>query len=101
MGHAAVKLSFVSKSWRWCHRQSLTREPGAEEAVATVKSPVAVVESQSPSVQRKDVENAVFHSPPVVPDDSPLLHGLKVIFLFVSSTSLWKVLIAGPVANNE
>ena len=66
-----------------------------------MKSPVAVVDWQSPSVQKKDVDNAVFHSPPVFPDDYPLLQDLKVIFLFVSSTSLWKVLIAGPVANNE
>ena len=68
-----------------------------KEALATVKSPVAVVESKSPSVQREDVENAVFPSPPVVPDDYPLLHDLNVIFL-VSNISIWRVLIAGLVA---
>ena len=57
---------------------SLERQ-AQKEAVATVKSPVAVVESKSPSVQRDDVENAVFPSPPVVPDDYLLLHGLNVI----------------------
>ena len=44
-----------------------------------MKSPVAVVESTSRSVQREDVETAVFPNPPVVPDDYPLLHDLNVI----------------------
>ena len=44
-----------------------------------MKSPVAVVESTSRSVQREDVETAVFPNPLVVPDDYPLLHDLNVI----------------------
>ena len=45
---------------------SLERQ-AQKEALATVKSPVAVVESKSLSVQREDVEHAVFPSPLLCP----------------------------------
>ena len=78
---------------------SLERQ-AQKEALATVKSPVAVVESKSPSVQREDVENAVFPSPPVVPDDYPLLHDLNVIIFGFEHIHL-EGIDCGPRGSNE
>ena len=78
---------------------SLERQ-AQKEALATVKSPVAVVESTSRSVQREDVETAVFPNPPVVPDDYPLLHDLNVIIFGFEHIHLESI-DCGPRGSNE
>ena len=68
-------------------------------AVATVRSPVAAFESESPSVQRKDVVNAIFLDPWLCP--IIVFYRMVSMFLLFSGISIWMVLIAGPFANTE
>ena len=61
-------------------------------------SPVAAFESESPSVRRKDVGNAIFLDPLLYP--KIVFYRMVSKFLFVyhfSGISIWMVLIASPV----
>ena len=67
--------------------------------MATVRSPVAAFESESPSVQRKDVVYAIFLDPLLCP--IIVFYRMVSMFLLFSGISIWMVLIAGPFANTE
>ena len=63
--------------------------------MATVRSPVAAFESESPSVRRKDVEKAIFLDPLLYP--KIVFYRMVSMFYHFPGISIWMVLIASPV----